>query len=67
MKTLLEIGVKITKMVFHIYKVNYKSVSTIPDECMGVETEISTVGGRRKRDPPENRSGRLWRNPLLYN
>lgn len=40
-------------------------VSTIPDECTGVGTEISTVGGRRKQDPPENRSGRLWRNPLL--
>ena len=44
MKTLLEIGVKITKMVFHIYKVNYKSVSTIPDECMGVGPEIGTSG-----------------------
>ena len=47
MKTPLEIGVKITKMVFHIYKVNYKSVSTIHDECKGVELEISTNSKRK--------------------
>ena len=47
MKAPLKSGVKIIKMVFHTYKVNYKSVSTIPDECKGVGSEIST-GPKRK-------------------
>ena len=35
-----------------------ESVSTIPDECMEVETEIGTVGVLGN-EAPENRSGRL--------
>lgn len=44
---------KNTKLLFLI-----KSVSTIPDECMEVEMEISTIG-ILGNEVPENRSGRL--------
>ena len=41
-----------------LYTIYLKGVSTIPDECMEVETEIGTVGVLGN-EAPENRSGRL--------
>ena len=41
--------------------VENESVSTIPDECMGVELEIVT-SGVLGNEAPENRSGRLFYN-----
>ena len=41
--------------------VENESVSTIPDECMGVELEIGT-SGVLGNEASENRSGRLFYN-----